>query len=138
MALVHRKHDIGGRFNGKIAPLIPYAIRGFLWYQGDANAHPGVSQYYQYQLPLLVQDWRRRWGEELPAAWVQLPGFVREGEDWMEVRDAMLKTLRLPRTGMAITTDIGEANDIHPQNKQEVGRRLELWAQRESYHLPIP
>ncbi len=138
VALFHRKHDIGGLFNGKIAPLIPYAIRGFLWYQGEANAHPGVSQYYQYQLPLLVQDWRRRWGEELPAAWVQLPGFVREGEDWMVVRDAMLKTLRLPRTGMAITTDIGEANDIHPQNKQEVGRRLALWAQSEAYHLQVP
>jgi sialate O-acetylesterase len=120
-------------FNGKIAPLVPYAIRGVLWYQGEANSQPGKGHLYQYQLPLLVKDWRTRWGEELPFAWVQLPNFEREGEGWMLVREAMRKTLSLPRTGMAITIDIGELDDIHPKNKQEVGLRLALWALGEVY-----
>ena len=116
----------GSLFNGKIAPLIPYAIRGLVWYQGEANTHPGKGALYQYQLPLLVEDWRKRWGEELPFVWVQLPNFNRPGEGWSLVREAMLKTTRLPKTGMAITVDAGDANDIHPKNKQEVGRRLLL------------
>lgn len=129
----NRRGGPGGLFNGKIAPLVPYAIRGVVWYQGEANSQPGKGELYQYQLPLLVKDWRARWGEELPFAWVQLPGFEREGEGWMLVREAMRKTLRLPRTGMAITVDIGEPKDIHPKNKQEVGRRLALWALGEVY-----
>ncbi len=119
----------GGLFNGKIAPLIPYALRGVLWYQGEANTNTGKGQRYQVQLPLLVNDWRKRWGEELPFAWVQLPNCKREaGDDWMLVREAQLKTLRLPNTGMAITVDVGESDDIHPKNKQDVGRRLAYWA----------
>jgi len=123
-----RKGNVGGLFNGKIAPLIPYAIRGALWYQGEANAGGGKAQLYQYQLPLLVTDWRKRWGCEFPFAWVQLPNFSRPGDGWPLVREAMLKTLRLPKTGMAITIDIGEQKNIHPANKQDVGRRLSLWA----------
>lgn len=128
-----RRGGPGGLFNGKIFPLIPYAIRGVVWYQGEANSQPGKGHLYQYQLPLLVKDWRKRWGEELPFAWVQLPNFQREGEGWMLVREGMLKTLRLPHTGMAITTDIGESNDIHPKNKQDVGRRLGVWALGDVY-----
>lgn len=123
-----RRGGPGGLFNGKIAPLIPYTIRGVLWYQGEANSRPGKGSLYQHQLALLVSDWRERWGEELPFAWVQLPNFARDGEDWLLVRESMLKTLRLPRTGMAITIDIGDPKDIHPKNKQEVGRRLAMWA----------
>ncbi len=123
-----KEPNIGGLFNGKIAPLIPYALRGVLWYQGEANTLPGRSQFYQDQLTLLVTDWRKRWSEELPFAWVQLPNFNRPGEGWSLVREAMLKTLRLPRTGMAIAVDLGDANDIHPKNKQDVGHRLALWA----------
>lgn len=133
-----RKANIGGLFNGKIAPLIPYAIRGILWYQGEANANESKSRFYQHQLQLLIQDWRSRWGEELPIAWVQLPNFQREGEGWMEVREAMLKTLKLPNTGMAIAIDIGDAKNIHPQNKQEVGRRLSLWALGDVYKRNVP
>ena len=124
----NRRAGPGGLFNGKIAPLIPFAIRGILWYQGEANASPVLGVRYQYQLPLLVEDWRARWGDELPFAWVQLPNFIREGEGWMLVREAMLKTLRLPKTGMAITVDIGDPKDIHPTNKQDVGKRLSMWA----------
>lgn len=138
MDAIRRKGNSGGLFNGKIAPLIPYAIRGILWYQGEANSQPGKGFFYQYQLPLLVKDWRTRWGEELPFAWVQLPNFGREGEGWSLVREAMLKSLSLPQTGMAITVDIGETKDIHPKNKQDVGRRLALWALGEVYGKPVP
>ena len=128
VALRARKGNVGGLFNGKIAPLIPYAIRGALWYQGEANTSDTKAPYYRHQLALLVNDWRKRWGSELPFAWVQLPNFTRPGDGWPLVREAMLKTLKLPKTGMAITIDIGEQKNIHPANKQEVGRRLSLWA----------
>jgi sialate O-acetylesterase len=128
VALRQRKGNVGGLFNGKIAPLIPYAIRGALWYQGEANTNGDKPPFYQHQLPLLVTDWRKRWGYDFPFAWVQLPNFSRPGEGWPLVREAMLKTLKLPKTGMAITIDIGEQKNIHPKNKQEVGRRLSLWA----------
>jgi sialate O-acetylesterase len=132
------KNITGGLFNGKIAPLIPYALRGLLWYQGEANTHPGKGAHYQNQLILLVTDWRKRWNEELPFAWVQLPNYNRPGEGWSLVREAMLKSLRLPNTGMAITLDLGEANDIHPKNKQDVGRRLSLWALGTVYEKKVP
>ncbi len=118
----------GGLFNGKISPLIPFAIRGALWYQGEANSTPAKAPLYEHQLALLVRDWRARWGYELPFAWVQLPNFIGAGRDWPLVREAMLKTLALPKTGMAIAIDVGEAGDIHPKNKQTVGHRLALWA----------
>ena len=118
----------GGLFNGKISPLIPFAIRGALWYQGEANSTPAKAPLYEHQLALLIRDWRARWGDELPFAWVQLPNFIGTGRDWPLVREAMLKTLALPKTGMAIAIDVGEANDIHPKNKQAVGHRLALWA----------
>lgn len=127
-ALAERKGNVGGLFNGKIAPLIPYAIRGALWYQGEANSVPEKAQFYEAQLKLLVTDWRKLWGHEFPFAWVQLPNFGGPGRDWPLVREAMLRTLALPKTGMAITIDIGEEKDIHPKNKQDVGRRLAAWA----------
>ena len=133
VALRARKGNVGGLFNGKIAPLIPYAVRGMLWYQGEANTTDTKANFYQHQLPLLVNDWRKRWGSEVPFAWVQLPNFSRPGDGWPLVREAMLKTLRLPKTGMAIAIDIGEQKNIHPANKQEVGRRLSLWALGEVY-----
>jgi len=128
VALNERKGNVGGLFNGKIAPLIPYAIRGALWYQGEANSTPDKALFYHAQLTLLVNDWRARWGYDLPFAWVQLPNFGGAGRDWPAVREAMLKTLALKDTGMAITIDIGDEKDIHPKNKQDVGRRLAAWA----------
>ena len=128
VALAERKGNVGGLFNGKIAPLIPYAIRGALWYQGEANSAPEKAVFYHAQLSLLVSNWRALWGHDFPFAWVQLPNFGGAGRDWPLVREAMLKTLALPKTGMAITIDIGEEKDIHPKNKQDVGRRLAAWA----------
>ena len=121
-----------GLFNSKIAPLIPYALRGAIWYQGEANANAG--KLYGMQLATLIQDWRTRWGSEFPFAWVQLPEYMGvqtvpvEESGWALVREGMLQTLKLPHTGMAIALGTGEAGNIHPKNKQEVGRRLALWA----------
>jgi sialate O-acetylesterase len=134
-----RKGNVGGLFNGKIAPLVPYAIRGALWYQGEANSAPTKAVVYHAQLSLLVTDWRARWGYEFPFAWAQLPNFDGgPARDWPLVREAMLKTLALPKTGMGINIDIGEAKDIHPKNKQEVGRRLSLWALGTVYGKKVP
>ncbi len=133
VALRAKKGNIGGLFNGKIAPLIPYAIRGALWYQGEANSTDPKAGFYGRQLALLVQDWRARWGYEFPMAWVQLPNFGGPGRNWPAVREGMLQTLKLPKTGMAVTIDIGDEKNIHPINKQEVGRRLSLWALGEVY-----
>jgi hypothetical protein len=117
-------------FNGKIAPLIPFAIRGAVWYQGESNAgtvEGGLA--YRKQLPLLVEDWRKRWGYEFPFAWVQLPELERGGsEGWCLVREAMLKSLKLPHTGMAVALGLGDLHDVHPTRKQEVAQRLAAWA----------
>ena len=121
----------GSLFNGKIAPLIPYALRGGLWYQGESN---GGSKVYGLQLATLIQDWRTRWGCDFPFAWVQLPEWLApqtkpvEESGWAVVREGMLQTLKLPSTGMAVALGTGDAKDIHPRNKQEVGHRLALWA----------
>ena len=133
-----RQGGLGGLFNGKIAPLIPFAIRGALWYQGEANSTPTKAPFYEAQLRLLINDWRGRWGQEFPFAWAQLPNFGGPGRDWPAVREAMLKTLALPKTGMGINIDIGDEKNIHPQNKQEVGRRLSLWALGTVYNKPVP
>ncbi len=127
----------GNLFNGKIAPIVPYAIRGALWYQGESNA--GNGPLYATQLPLMIHDWRTRWGDEFPFAWVQLPNFLkREAEPeaaatWARLREAQSKTLAVPNTGMTVNLDIGSAGNIHPLNKQEIGRRLALWARAKVY-----
>ncbi len=128
-----RWSDVGGLFNGKIAPLIPFAIRGAVWYQGEANAGNDKARFYQYQLPLLVTEWRRRWGYDFPFAWVQLPNFAVSGRDWPLVREGMLRSLAVPHTGMTVNIDIGDPHEIHAGNKQEIGRRLSLWALAEVY-----
>ena len=129
-------HRPANLFNGKIAPLIPYAIKGAIWYQGEANTHgPAEGLTYRKQLPLLIADWRTRWAQgDFPFAWVQLPEFANGHPDgWCLVREAMLQTLRVPHTGMAVTLGFGEKRNIHPARKQEVGRRLALWALGEVY-----
>ena len=126
LAIRKRKGPPGGLYNGKIFNLIPFGLRGILWYQGESNA--GNPDPYHKLLTELVTSWRALWHEELPFAWVQLPGFTAPGEAWPRMREAMLKATVLPRTGMAVTIDIGDPKNIHPTNKQEVGRRLSLWA----------
>ena len=134
-------------FNGMIAPIIPYAIRGAIWYQGENNAANDLAKLYSIQLSLMIQDWRQRWDEgDFPFAWVQLPNFhprttnvvETNYNNWCVIREGMLLTLAMTNTGMAITVDVGEANNIHPKNKQAVGHRLALWALATVYGQDIP
>lgn len=132
-------------FNAKIAPLVPYTIRGVLWYQGENNAASVQPENYGLQLRTLIEDWRTRWGvADLPFAWVQLPNYRIQVDTpvqttgWVIVREEMRKTLSLPNTGMAVTLDVGDAKDIHPTNKQDVGMRLAMWALGTIYHRKGP
>lgn len=130
-------------YNGMIAPLQPLAIKGMIWYQGESNA----TRAYQYRklFPLMIADWRRRWGHgDFPFLFVQLPNYVSEKtkpdhpvepeeSTWAELREAQSKALAIPKTGMVVTIDIGDPRDIHPKNKQDVGRRLALSAMKVAY-----
>ena len=126
-----------GLYNGKVVNLAPYTLRGMLWYQGEGNAGANAGLYHK-QLSQLVLSWRVLWQEELPFAWVQLPNYTSPGEGWPRMRESMLKTLELPKTGMAITIDLGDAKDIHPKNKQDVGKRLSFWALGTVYGKDVP
>jgi sialate O-acetylesterase len=128
-------------YNAMIHPLIPFGIKGAIWYQGESNA--GRSYEYRKSFPLMISDWRQHWGEgDFPFYFVQLSSFDDHGGDshvgsgWAELREAQTMTLSLPNTGMAVTTDIGEPHDIHPKNKQEVGRRLAAIALSNVYAQP--
>lgn len=116
--------------NGMIAPLIPYAMRGVIWYQGEANA--GRGKQYRELFPLLIQDWRGRWGQgDFPFLFVQVAPY-RSADP--AIREAQFMTLaRVPNTAMAVTTDVGDAADIHPTRKQPVGERLALAARATAY-----
>jgi sialate O-acetylesterase len=125
-------------YNAMIAPFIDYAIKGVCWYQGEANSGNNASAYNQL-LPALIKDWRHLWGlGDFPFLYVQLPNFGDENyhpseSGWAVVREACLKTLSVPNTGMAVTIDVGEWNDIHPDDKKDVGDRLALAAEKIAY-----
>jgi sialate O-acetylesterase len=129
----------GGLFNAMIAPLQPGGLRGILWYQGEANVgRPGE---YAELFATMIKSWREGFGQgDVPFYFVQLANFGDENEeinrDWARLREAQAKALELPNTGMAVTIDIGDAHNIHPRNKQEVGRRLALMAKTRVYGLP--
>jgi sialate O-acetylesterase len=124
-------------FNGMIAPLLPYAIRGAIWYQGESNADR--AQQYQTLFPAMIRDWRRAWGQgDFAFYFVQLANYMARWPNpteskWAELREAQTMALALPKTGMAVTIDIGEADDIHPSNKSDVGLRLALNALHQTY-----
>jgi sialate O-acetylesterase len=124
-------------YNGMIANVLPYGIKGAIWYQGESNA--GRAKEYQALFPAMIKNWREDWGQgEFPFAFVQLANFMARKDqpadsNWAELREAQTMTLSLPKTGMAVIIDIGEAKDIHPKNKQDVGKRLALWAQSQVY-----
>jgi len=123
-------------YNAMLHPLIPTAFTGVIWYQGESNA--GSAYQYRTIFPLLIKDWRGKWGTDFPFLFVQLANFrepveTPSGSDWAELREAQTMTLSLPNTGMATIIDIGEADDIHPRNKQDVGHRLALEARRMVY-----
>ncbi len=119
-------------FNAMIAPIIPFAVTGAIWYQGEANA--GQPGEYELLMNAMIADWRARFGQgDFPFYFVQLANFrkrdVNPPEDlsWAYVREAQSRSLATPNTGMAVAIDIGETHDIHPQNKLDVGKRLALW-----------
>ena len=121
-------------YNGMIHPLVPYAIRGAIWYQGESNNGEGML--YHEKMKALINGWRSTWQrDDMPFYFVQLAPFryERKANDLPEIWEAQQETLSLPHTGMAITTDISNLDDIHPKNKQEVGRRLALWALAKTY-----
>ena len=114
-------------YNAMIHPLISYGIRGAIWYQGENNS----SRAYQYRelFPLVIENWRRDWKQDFPFYFVQLANFMQVSpnpvdSDWAELREAQARTLSVANTGMAVIIDKGDANDIHPKDKQSVGHRL--------------
>ncbi len=122
-----------GLYNAMIAPLTPYAIRGVIWYQGESNASEAHAYKYRRLFGGMIQDWRNRWGQgDFPFLFVQLANF-KSNQWWPVVRESQTETLRLRNTGMAVTIDIGESGDIHPKNKQDVGKRLALAALHTAY-----
>jgi sialate O-acetylesterase len=125
-----------------VSPLIPYAFEGVIWYQGESNA--GRAYQYRKAFPLMINDWRRHWGAgDFPFYFVQLASYnagngnSKNGSSWAELREAQTMTLSLPNTGMAVTTDIGNSTDIHPKNKQDVGKRLAAIALHNVYNKNI-
>jgi len=127
-----------GLFNGMINPLVPYALRGALWYQGESNADRASE--YQALFAAMITGWRKHFGQgDFPFYWVNLANYKNPsdatGMSWAFLREAQTQTLDLPNTGQAIAIDIGNPDDIHPTNKQEVGRRLALLAKNRTYGI---
>jgi sialate O-acetylesterase len=123
-------------FNGMIHPLLSFRIKGAIWYQGESNADRSAQ--YRTLFPSLIRDWRAQWGYEFPFLFVQLAGLGRNKPDpaeypWAELREAQSMALSLPNTGMATAIDVGDENDIHPRNKQDVAHRLMLAAAKVAY-----
>jgi sialate O-acetylesterase len=126
-------------YNAMINPLIPYAVAGVTWYQGETNADRAFQ--YRTAFKLMIADWRTQWKKELPFLFVQLASFggsqgSDKGSNWAELREAQTMALQLPNTGMAVTTDIGDPFNIHPKDKADVGYRLASKALSLTYHLP--
>jgi sialate O-acetylesterase len=123
-------------YNGMINPLIPFPVKGAIWYQGESNA--GNAFAYRERFPAMITDWRTRWGSDFTFLWVQLANFREPqtkpvADNWAVVRESQERTLALPKTGTALAIDIGAAKDIHPKDKQTVGARLALAARSVAY-----
>ncbi|MFY0626771.1 MAG: hypothetical protein JXR07_10760 [Reichenbachiella sp.] len=138
----HPEQDItipGTYYNGMVAAIVPYSIKGIIWYQGESNTQYKTDSYEKY-FSMLISSWRKDWKQgDFPFYWAQLSAFRESNEDpleengWASINDQQRRTLKLPKTGMAVTYDIGEAKDIHPHNKMDVGKRLSLWALKNEY-----
>jgi sialate O-acetylesterase len=126
-------------YNANIAPVTPLSIKGFIWYQGEANT--GRAEEYKSLFSAMIKDWRKHFKQgDLPFLFVQLPNLGKDPEqpennDWAELREAQAAALSLPNTGMAVTIDVGDANNLHPHNKLAVGDRLGMTALKVAYHV---
>ncbi|WP_197440050.1 sialate O-acetylesterase [Calycomorphotria hydatis] len=121
-------------FEGMIKPLIPYGIKGAIWYQGEANAYPNLATEYRTTFPVMITDWRERWGQgDFPFLFVQLPNYETSKDNWSTLRDSQRHALETPNTGMAVTIDVGDPHDLHPTNKKPIADRLALEARRIVY-----
>ena len=125
--------NLAGIYNGMVAPIVPFAIRGAIWYQGESNM--GENMLYFHRMRALIDGWRKVWGQgDFPFYFVQLAPFHGYGGEALPLLwEAQTKSLTIPNTGMAVITDIGNVGDIHPANKQDVGRRLAQWALHDTY-----
>lgn len=138
---VQSPHAPSSLYNAMLAPLAPFSFRGVIWYQGESNT--GAAHEYRTLFPAMISDWRRLWGRDLPFLCVQLAPFKKinaepMNSDWAELRESQLMTTQnLPAVGMAVITDVGDENDIHPQKKEPVGSRLALLARKIAYCQPI-
>ncbi len=130
-------------YNAMVKPFVDFKIKGAIWYQGESNADSKDAPYQQL-LPALIRDWRQQWNnEKMPFYFVQLANFKAKSltpqpSSWARLREAQRQTLKLPNTGMAVIADIGDALDVHPKNKQDVGRRLGWIATAQLYGKKIP
>ena len=137
-----RNLGFGSLYNGMIHPIVPYAIRGALWYQGEANS--GRAAAYRTLFPLMIHDWRRQWGHgDFPFYYCQLANYREKNptpteSQWAELREAQLLTLSVPNTGMAVLIDVGESGDIHPLQKDVAGERLARIALAQTYGRRVP
>jgi sialate O-acetylesterase len=122
-------------FNGMVAPAINFTIKGVIWYQGETDSAAGRAPLYERTFPAMITDWRTRWGEgDFPFLFVQLSSFTSTpAETWGVVREAQRRTLKLANTGMAVSLDVGQADNVHPPDKQTVGARLALAARAVAY-----
>ncbi len=129
----------GRIYNARVAPIAPYAVRGFIWYQGESNAGRGEDpRNYRIKTRALVDGWRAAWDHpELPFYFVQLPAFNDDAKGWVRLREEQRRSLVVKHTGMAVTIDLRDS-DIHPANKLDVGKRLASWALAKSYGKKIP
>ena len=126
-----------GLYNGMVAPFTPYTIKGFLWYQGETDSAPDRVDLYAKLLPALIADWRRQWRQgNLPFLFVQISSFESPRENWGLIRDSQRRTLQVTNTGMAVTLDIGQRDNVHPPDKQTVAARLVLAARALAYGEP--
>ena len=134
---INAQNQPAASYNAMVAPVINYSIKGILWYQGESST--GIAEEYAKIQPALIADWRTKWKQNnLPFLYVQLPGFMEYNylpteSQWAMLRESQLKSLSVTNTAMVVAIDLGEWNDVHPDNKKDVGERLALAAEKIVY-----
>src|SRR5690606_17146758 len=139
--VINPQQQPAGLYNAMVSPFTNYTLRGICWYQGESDT--GRPEMYRNLMPALIRDWRQQFDQKsLPFLYVQLPGFMDYNyhpmeSNWALLREAQLQALSEPNTGMVVAIDLGEWNDIHPDNKKDVGERLALIALNKEYDEEI-